>query len=821
MTYKKFMNLIMKIFKQHLALIKREWQKSLASTMALILAVLSMQGAVFASVYEQDMVTEKTLENPKKDEKSKVVSWDVISFGHYYNKDTNGDDIIDSADDKQPILWRVLSVEGNRALLVSEYGVTARAYNEARRVVTWDNSTVRSFLNGYYKITDLNGRAKIANVEGIDYSKDNFIDEAFNAAEKSYLIKNIVPRLEDSGKDTEDYISLLSEADVENPDYGFDEKQGRRVIVTDYAKQMGAYTSGGQENYGIWRLRNTKSQYYRTSFVNSNGDVMTAVQSNTGAIHNKDEAIRPVITLDLNNSLWSYKGKIFSDGAKGDDTNIKTGKCGLDISFSIALNDDAEHVLTISGTGPMLDYELPQGTPWYQFSDDIKEVIIEDGITGIGLNCFSGLSKLERFTMPISIPCEPGQFTDVNTLKKITLTKGSGTSVDYDENSYNKTPWYACRKNKIQLYLSDDVDRIGSYYFYDCTGLVIPVDLKEDLIIGANAFGKTDYEETYASNDDITVRIYFDALEGSADFISKEVIFGKAYGELPEAELEGYLLRGWVLADGTFITSETLVGVKEEHTLFAVWMTEAEATAYAKATDSALATEAAASGTILPEPTIDPAATATAQAQATSDANATATAKANATATATTAKPVATATVDKKAACTKAQLTLEDKNIEIYFDLKDGEAPENFFELTTNGKKAKFIAPTMEGYTFSGWYNTASGKRVHYINSRQIDNYDGMILKAKWTENKYKLRYRLLRPSDNTPVKGRALGKTLKYTQYVTINDTVKAQGWRLAGWCTVPNSTIVKYAPGARVKQLAGKSVTDKNIVLYPVWVR
>ncbi len=52
-------------------------------------------------------------------------------------------------------------------------------------------------------------------------------------------------------------------------------------------------------------------------------------------------------------------------------------------------------VLTISGDGAMADYEQ-KSAPWYSLSDKIRTIVVENGVTEIGDNAFSGLSNVKN-----------------------------------------------------------------------------------------------------------------------------------------------------------------------------------------------------------------------------------------------------------------------------------------------------------------------------------------------------------------------------------------------------------------------------------------
>jgi hypothetical protein len=62
--------------------------------------------------------------------------------------------------------------------------------------------------------------------------------------------------------------------------------------------------------------------------------------------------------------------------------------------------------LTISGEGDIPDYEaniLDTSAPWYQYAEDIKAVIMEDGVTGIGDRAFYNCEALVDITIPNSV----------------------------------------------------------------------------------------------------------------------------------------------------------------------------------------------------------------------------------------------------------------------------------------------------------------------------------------------------------------------------------------------------------------------------------
>jgi hypothetical protein len=62
-----------------------------------------------------------------------------------------------------------------------------------------------------------------------------------------------------------------------------------------------------------------------------------------------------------------------------------TGECAWALT-----GDPGDYTLTISGNGAMGDHDY-RGTPWYQYSDDIKTTVIQDGVKTIGNHAFEGI----------------------------------------------------------------------------------------------------------------------------------------------------------------------------------------------------------------------------------------------------------------------------------------------------------------------------------------------------------------------------------------------------------------------------------------------
>lgn len=230
-------------------------------------------------------------------------------------------------------------------------------YNEKWATITWEKSSMRSWINGY-KASE--------NQSEIDYSNKNFIDTAFSTAQKNAIKTTKVENRNNihygsagqGGNDTSDKIFLLSEREVYNTDdakkYGFvldgevyDE--ARRCKCSTYAYAMGIWRNIEDSEYNgnaLWFLRSPGGSCY--------GDV-TAVYdfgrvNSGGTSIFSDHSVRPAIHLDLSSidTANIYAGTVCSDGTvnegkKEDTDNIasplqKSGEFKFETSLHKIVN---------------------------------------------------------------------------------------------------------------------------------------------------------------------------------------------------------------------------------------------------------------------------------------------------------------------------------------------------------------------------------------------------------------------------------------------------------------------------------------------------
>ncbi len=83
------------------------------------------------------------------------------------------------------------------------------------------------------------------------------------------------------------------------------------------------------------------------------------------------------------------------------------------------------NVLTISGTGKIPDYDAITSIPWYSSRAQVKSVVVEEGITGLGEKCFSQLMYATSISLPSTLKTIGAYaFNSCKVLPSITLPEG-------------------------------------------------------------------------------------------------------------------------------------------------------------------------------------------------------------------------------------------------------------------------------------------------------------------------------------------------------------------------------------------------------------
>lgn len=211
------------------------------------------------------------------EEKYNDVLWKGISSGGEtmlfgrYEQDNN------TSNGAEDIEWLILDKDekNERVFVISRYALESLNYFNSSEAVTWETSSIRTWLN------------------------NDFYNSAFSADEKKKIVETAVKNSDnptfatDGGNDTKDKIFLLS---IDEAEKYFENDNARRAAPSKYAtgKEDGAFIYSGCT---WWLLRTPGKDSVNVAAVDSYGyvlDVGVHVAEN-----HCDDAIRPAMWISL------------------------------------------------------------------------------------------------------------------------------------------------------------------------------------------------------------------------------------------------------------------------------------------------------------------------------------------------------------------------------------------------------------------------------------------------------------------------------------------------------------------------------------------
>jgi hypothetical protein len=192
---------------------------------------------------------------------------------------------IDTANGKENIEWLVLDKQDNKVLLLSRYGLDSQPYNTEYEEITWENCTLRTWLN------------------------ETFINNAFSSAEQQCILLTDVDNSRsqcsgwntNDGNNTQDKIFLLSYAEANkylDVTIG-DNNTKSRVTPTIYAIANGAWpaddyeTEDGLHAGGWWWLRSPGGSQRSAASVGCGGSLYDI------SVYSVSGCVRPALWIDL------------------------------------------------------------------------------------------------------------------------------------------------------------------------------------------------------------------------------------------------------------------------------------------------------------------------------------------------------------------------------------------------------------------------------------------------------------------------------------------------------------------------------------------
>lgn len=297
---------------------------------------------------------------------------DIVTYGNYEQDGfySNGEETIE---------WIVIARDrDNHALLLSRYCLDALPYNEDGGDVTWEDSSIRAWLNG------------------------EFLESAFGGDPNGFICTAECRTKDgrsgtDGGENTTDRIFLLA---VDEVTQYFPKESSRRAPVTEYAKEQGAeYDKNGN---GWWWLRTPGKTQDMAAGVHTAG----GVNYDGRDVDRTDLCIRPALWLDLDVVTAYFSGgtkktvdadKLMHSGytAFGHLEDGTIYVCGRSDEEG-AVDGFAGNVIYLIGDGFEQSFEArwnanknnDQKLEWTDIDGDGKDelVLIADIASGTGVN---------------------------------------------------------------------------------------------------------------------------------------------------------------------------------------------------------------------------------------------------------------------------------------------------------------------------------------------------------------------------------------------------------------------------------------------------
>lgn len=454
---------------------------------------------------------------------SGVTTWDCIYFGHFWQNDTNLDGVADEKDEKEPIKWRVLSVDGDDAFLLADQVLYVMGDTDDQETIPeWKENPIRTWLN------------------------DTFYQSAFSNVEQTAILSQ-------KNDGVTDNVYIPSQTEMITTKYGFsgdmDADVSRIARMTNYAQNR-IYIDW------TWEYKPAQCYYLRTfhwSDMYSSmvpNEIMQAgnVTDGDGAYYIAFHGVRPVIHVDLSKGGWTNAGEISA-------TTMGTQVSGnyhyfIDNGESVILSyDGKEKEITIPDTlggypvryvnslKKYYDWENEDSQEEYEGENTVTEsIIFPDSVWGIGAlevenlkkvtwgknievigcNAFCACKQLANITLPdtvkyigtsafqmcsglkeivvpdsvvhIGVESESGVFELCRNLEKVTLSK---SLTEIPDNMFSQ-----CEKLH-ELVIPNSVVKIGDYAFSGCDSLrtiTVSESVKE---IGEEAFSLIDNDNFY------------------------------------------------------------------------------------------------------------------------------------------------------------------------------------------------------------------------------------------------------------------------------------------------------------------------------------
>ena len=224
-------------------------------------------------------------------------------------------------------------------------------------------------------------------------------------------------------------------------------------------------------------------------------DAFAACDSVETVNYDGNQSMWERVNISPNNPAFDTK-LVLADGGAMVKV-LAEGKCNSAISWRLGYDE----ILIISGKGHIPDYEFDK-IPWGEYTENISEIIVEDGIDVIGKNAFLNCYNARKVSIPNSVRLiDNSAFYNCSALTNITLPENLRrigesaffgcdliTSIEIPNTvtAIGSGAFMGCAELK-SVTLSDKVTTIEPWTFANCESLAT-IDLSNVIEVEANAF---------------------------------------------------------------------------------------------------------------------------------------------------------------------------------------------------------------------------------------------------------------------------------------------------------------------------------------------
>lgn len=200
---------------------------------------------------------------------SDITPGQKVIFGRYHIKDVRS---------VEPLEWRVLDIEDDKALLVTDKGIDCQTYHFEGTSVTWKSSSLREWLN-HEVLTDIFTEDELALICSSTVT---------NSDNPHYLNQG------KGGGSTKDRLFLLSLDEIRSY---FPDREERLAYATEFAVSEGVKTD--DKGHVSWWLRSPGAIPFEACYIAADGQIM-GTDLFCGKVDDGTRAVRMATYIRLN-----------------------------------------------------------------------------------------------------------------------------------------------------------------------------------------------------------------------------------------------------------------------------------------------------------------------------------------------------------------------------------------------------------------------------------------------------------------------------------------------------------------------------------------